>query len=275
MHEEPSLQPTPPDGLHPLVLARIADGGWPSGRMARAALVLESALYKALEARGHRAEEGEILIGGESFSFTIEEPLRRTQVRLRRGDPGYRRGQETWQSRLVPSGRLTVIVSRLTGPLPTRRWTYRPDRPLERQVDRLVRRFEGLPQEIAEERVRREQWDKEWKRKCRRMAARYRWDLEAAERPARLRAMTENWHEARRMHGFLDALEAHLASAPSGALSKWLDWARDYAEALDPFSAENMADLEDHAAILAKPKRGKPDPEEMELRDLGILDDYF
>ena len=93
--------------------------------------------------------------------------------------------------------------------------------------------------------------------------------------PARLRSMTENWHEARRMHGFLDALEAHLASAPSGALSKWLDWARDYAEELDPFSPENMADLEHHAAILAKPKRGKPDPEEQELRDLRILDDYL
>lgn len=230
--------------------------------------------FKALGVDNFRTK-GEILIGEEAFSFTIDEPLQRCQVRLRRGDPGYRRGEETWQSRHVPSGRLTVIVSRLTGPLPTRRWTYRPDRPLERQVDRLVRRFEGLPQEIAEEHVRREQWDKEWKRKCRRMAARYRWDLEAAERPARLRSMTENWHEARRMRGFLDALEAHLASAPSRALSRWLDWARDYAEELDPFRAENMADLEDHAAILAKPKRGKPYPDEMELRDLGILDDYL
>lgn len=275
MHNQPPLQPTPPDGLHPLVLARVADGIWPHSKMAQAALTLESALYKALEARGHRVEAGEVFVGEELLSFAIAEPFRRTQVRLRRGDPGYRRGEDTWRSELVPSGRLTVIVSHSAGSRPMRRWSYRSGRSLENQVDGLVRKFERLVQEIAENRIRYQQLEKETERSYRQMAARYRWDLAAEERPERLRAMTSNWHEAQRLSRFLDALEAHLAQAPSRALSKWLDWARDYVEQLDPFSVDNMADLRDHAKILAKPKRGEPDPYEGELRAIGALDKYL
>lgn len=69
--------------------------------------------------------------------------------------------------------------------------------------------------------------------------------------------------------------DLHLRDHPSEALSKWLAWARQHADALDPFSASNLHDLEAHAAILAKPKRGKMESDEKELRVLGLLDEYL
>ncbi len=273
--QDTSLQPSPPDRLHPLVLGRIAERGWPDEAIDQAMFTLESTLYTALEARGHRVEPRKIVVGEETFSISIHEPLRQTKVRVRRGEPGYQRGEDKWRAEYVPSGKLTLVITRLTGYLRERRWAYHPGRPPGRQVDALVRRFEGLVQELVEKRIRDAENEKKRERSYRRMAKRYRWDLEAEERPTRLRSMAADWQEVQRIRAFLNALEARLAEVPSDALSKWLAWARGYAEELDPFSADKMDDLEDHAAILAKPKRGKPEEDEMELRELGFLDEYL
>ena len=107
------------------------------------------------------------------------------------------------------------------------------------------------------------------------MAARYRWDLAAGERPERLRAMAESWREVKHMRAFLVALDLHLTTHPCEALATWADWARQHVDALDPFSAANLRDLEAHAAILAKPRRGRMEPDEEELRWLGVLDEFL
>jgi hypothetical protein len=164
-----------------------------------------------------------------------------------------------------------LIVNHLNKETSTRRWAYRPGRVLASQLKTLVNRFEALVVDVRQVRARQ----RAYQRSLRRMAARYRWDLAAAERPKRLRAMTENWHEAKRMHAFIEELDLHLRDHPSEALSKWLAWARQHADALDPFSASNLHDLEAHAAILAKPKRGKMESDEKELRVLGLLDEYL
>jgi hypothetical protein len=72
------------------------------------------------------------------------------------------------------------------------------------------------------------------------------------------------------MSAFLDALEARLAKHPSEALAMWLEWAREYVEGFNPLSStRRLGDLTAHAAILATPKVGEPDPDEEEWRQMG------
>lgn len=255
------------EGLHPAVSARIEHGGMPLDVMQRAALRFESKLYFELEAWGHRIEADRIVVDGESFFLAIEEPWEQVSIRWQ-AEPRAPRGSRPDSA---PPGRLVLIVNHLDKETSTRRWTYRPGRVLAPQVKTLVKRFEALVVHIHHARAR----ERAYQRSLRRMAARYRWDLAAAERPKRLRSMTENWHEAKRMHAFIEALNLHLLDHPSEALAKWVDWARQHADDLDPFSALNLHDLEAHAAILAKPKRGKMESDEEELRWLGALDEYL
>src|SRR5690606_31965902 len=110
----------------------------------------------------------------------------------------------------------------------------------------------------------------------RRAAARYRRDLDEAERPERLQALADDWHRAQRLRAFLDALTARLGASPPAALAQWLTWARAHVASIDPLSERGIAELADYAGLFAAPKDGRPIGEEEQYwRDAGWLDEYL
>jgi hypothetical protein len=264
--------------LHPLVLARM-ESREPKTALASRMLAIESALYVALEARGHEARPGLALVNGERFTFWLYEPERRTRVALKPKEWGYRAGEGVTKQVMVPSGQPTLVVQPddCTHGGGERRWAARPGRPIERQVERIVTRLEAITKQMAESRIRSAEYDRELEIAMRRAARRLRREREEKARPGMLRNLTADWQEAARIRAFLDALEARLASHPSReALQSWLQWARSYVQVFDPLSGASLGRLEAHAAILNEPQNEEePDPDEQEWRDMGLLDEYM
>lgn len=270
--------PDAADGLHPLVAAYVQHQGAPDTELAWRMLWIKSALYIALETRGHEARPGGAVVNGEQFSFWLYEAERRTRVPLKPKEWGYRAGEGITKQVMVPSGEPTLVVqpdvSRHGGG--ERRWADRPGRRLENQVERIVTRFEIITRQMAESRLRSEEWERQREIDLRRAAKRLLRDEEEEARPTMLRELADDWYEAARLRAFLDALEARLASHPSpGAMAKWLAWARSHAGTLDPLVGDGLAGLADHAEILDAPIDEERHPNEQEWRYMGLLEDYL
>ena len=73
------------------------------------------------------------------------------------------------------------------------------------------------------------------------------------QRWARLCKVTDNWHEAQRVRGFLSAFTEAVADDKrlAGRAAKWADWAERYVRSLDPLPT----DPEEVLRRLAKPRR--------------------
>lgn len=263
--------------LHPLIAARVEREGAQATELGQRMLRIESDLYFALDARGHVIEAGGTVVDGERIQFWLYEADRQTRVALKPKDWGYRAGTTTWRQVLVPSGRPTLVAN------PSdnagggeRRWTDK-GKLLEAQIERIVDRFETIAKTIKERRARHAQIDLDLENAMRRAARRLSHEREELARPKRLRSVVNDWHEVQRMHAFLDAMEARLATHPSPeALTLWLDWARNYADALDPLSDVRLARLQAEAESIEYDPQdlGEPDPYEGDWREMGMLDEY-
>ncbi|MDP1736022.1 MAG: hypothetical protein Q8L23_01125 [Caulobacter sp.] len=240
-------------------------------------LQIEGGLRAALEARGHEVHAGLAIVDGEQIKFWTYEASRQRRVPITPKDFGYLSSVEQWRHVLVPSGQPTLVAM----PMPhgrERRWTDRPGKSLEAQLDQIVIRFEVMAKDMIEGRAKSEEYHRWLKVRQRKAARRWHKELEREAQPERLRTWVEEWHEAQRMRAFLDALEGRLADRPvPPSLTAWLVCARDYAAELDPLTEEGLEMLQDHAdAVAPGPEDDEePDPYEMDWRHLGMLDEFM
>lgn len=267
--------------LHPLVADAYAQAAaaHPPGGAEQRILRVESALYAALEVRGHAVKRHAATIGGYVIGFEMHEPVYLRSVPLTKQDEGFRRRVRQTKEVRIPSGQL-VLTATCALARTKRRLKDRLDKPLERQIDEIVRRFEAMAAQAAQSERDAIESEAQWQAELRRAAHRLHKRQEREARPERLRSSADDWIAADHIRAFLDVLEKRLSSAGSPTpahLTEWLVWARNHVEALDPLSDEGMARLRRHAeAVAYEPiDDEQPSPEEAEWYSMGFLDDYL
>jgi hypothetical protein len=207
-----------------------------------------SALYDALEKRGHRLEhpKGSVqpvwcVIGGERIEFYIIEYVRPTKVALSRA--------ELKEPLNIADGRTTKTVQKATGQLvllasrkfqyQKRRWSD-SDGPLEKQLGTIILKFEQMAEQAAADRI-------EWKERNRQIEEKIACENEERARRQkeeedweRLREMARDWAEAERLRRFLDVVGTRLQplSDEQGHGRTWLNWARARVAELDPMGTD-------------------------------------
>jgi hypothetical protein len=237
----------------------------------------EAALHAALRARGHEVEAETAIVLGERIDFRFTEMVWKKLVPLtareRRAE-----GNAPGATKLVvtPTGKPILIAKpadRDGGG--ERRWTDKGQL-LENQMDRIVLRFEAIAKQVIDGRARAEESSREFAAAVRRASMRLQRERTIRARPKTLRALAERWEEAARLRAFLDAAEARIVAEPApGALTAWLEWARGYAESVDPLTSAGLEELRaETEALLSLPEDdGEWDEDEQMWRDMGWLDD--
>jgi hypothetical protein len=232
------------------------------------ALRLYDALFKALEARGHRVElvtrDSEtttvVHVDGEKVGIEIQEHVTRTEVPPLKPPTGWYSKRYVWEA----TGRLSLM---LTEPYLNVRgkWSDGSKQHLEQMLNDIVAVLGDAADAIkarreAHERAERDRQAEETKRR------------EAEERAkrerARVRALRQDvclLQQTRAIRDYADAMRAAAAAAmltPEHDLFAWLVWAERYADELDPTKALTVPkDPDPHAEYRTAWSTPSPEPE--------------
>lgn len=211
------------------------------GTMERA-LAIVNALCWSANARGFQPsfddQAGRLVLAG--YSATIEVRLSERLDEKWEKKPGWNGKLENTRSR-VPSGELRLYIG---GSYSERQLTD-GKLPLEKQLNEVFRKAASHIVKQRQQSREREAWNREWEARKKReeQVAERRRQLEA--RKQKLLADAKDWHDARRIREYLDAV---VASQGEGVSDEWMNWARAFANHLDPLfrpsarpdSAENL-----------------------------------
>jgi hypothetical protein len=225
------------DGCADIIVAR--------GSMPRALRLMDS-LFRALEKRGHkvgqRGEDGvRISFLGEEFGCSLREKTRR--IRLTEEE----KPKPRWRFETVPLVRYEwsgVFELKLTGNYyyPILSWQDDGKGRLEDRLNEIVARMI-----VAVQRYRKQREETAREQESRLIAERERKELERARqlgqaRIARLKSMAEQWEEAKWLRSFIaavreEAIHRHGSLEGHDDVVRWLEWAEEYAQSVDPMTA--------------------------------------
>lgn len=170
-----------------------------------------------------------VTVDGQSLRVHLREQLQQVRVSEEYGV----------RTRLVPAGRLELLIDEYAAPLPIGPASAGAIEALEAQVETI---YEGLRTAAEAKRRQEQEWAEERRRseaeeERRQVEAERR--LEEKRRAEDLEHQADRWARSRRIRAYLTAVEewgrrADRPPDPAGELARWLTWARDYAERLDP-----------------------------------------
>ena len=208
-------------------------------------VVIQDALLKAAERRGHRIEQTsgsiaylEMLIAGERIRYGISEQLLRQRVPLSKKElkaaieQGKRR---RWKTIEEKTGLLVIAASGLYRGIGKGTWEDQPGKPMEEQIDSVLRGFEAVAAEAAVQRAEDNAIEAaEEKRREMRAASR----RVEQERWEEMNRMMVAYEKAQRLRRFINRITEHAPMRPDQErrVRKWARWARARADHLDPMS---------------------------------------
>jgi hypothetical protein len=202
------------------------------------ALRIMDALLKTLEARGYSAEVSKdgtaytyILIGAEKVCVRLSEKSigsKRELTTVKKQQPS-----DTASTGLVyrPSGKLTFEIDDYVEGFQNK-WTDKEGKPLEEQLNEILTGLILAGEALRLKSIKREEEQRRWlEQELRR--------LEEEERCYYLDQHCDAWSKSQRLREFLRAREASLIEqrgelVPSSPEAKWLSWAHQYADQIDP-----------------------------------------
>jgi hypothetical protein len=202
------------------------------------ALRIIDALVRAAEQRGYAIENSkqspyptQMVIGEESIRFKLFEKSNRRDRELTAEEKRKPAHEIRDRSIYTPSGVLSFEIDEYTDYW-QRRWTDRPNKPLEEQLNDIMIGFIVTAEAL---RARRLRWEEEARQ---RREAERRYHIEEKRRGT-LNKHVESWHHCRLLREYLQACEQSIATGkdalePSSGGVRWLAWARGYADRLDP-----------------------------------------
>jgi len=246
------LRDAAPDKYGALV---ITGAGGPAFRTSpgvrdRALRILDT-LFKALEARGHRADATESVaqgyhrghsrmkatVNGQDVDVSISERMSQ-RAHMPKAKPTY-----VYEPRYdyVSTGKLVLHVgSRWSSSSYQRTWQDGDRQRLEHLLGQVVLAFELAAAELIQQQQERERREREHAEAVRREAilqARVDYEKILA---ADLTAMADAWAKAKHIREFISAVEERLpADAWTDGTRAWLVWARQHAIAMDPLREPN------------------------------------
>jgi hypothetical protein len=194
---------------------------------------IASVLFRKIEKRGAKIiangeHKFEITLFGQMIEMTFGEKL--TQVRLPLNPEDLKDSwlrDKGYKTELRPSGVLRLRFDNYFNAPIRREWLETEDKPLEGRLREVI---VGLFIAAAAER-KRTQERAEWERQ-RQLEEIRRWEAEERRRKERERVEdllkeADAWAQARRLREYVDASQ-------SDREDRWVKWARDVADAIDP-----------------------------------------
>lgn len=229
----------------------------------RAVRILD-ALLKALEARGFSVTVKDepkrtttLSILDETLEFGLEEIVARQEHVLSSAERK-KKEKSPWstygipQYDFLPTGRFSLKLKNLW--LRGVRMTW-SDGKVQRLEDRLNAFIVGLINAAVrkrEDRLERERREREWEEERRRREEKARLIRQEKERLAGLEKEAENWRKSQSLRAYIDAvresaIREHGEIREGGELDRWLIWATEQADRLDPLtdSPPSILDEED------------------------------
>ncbi len=217
---------------------------------AHRALRIMDAVVKALTGQGHRIGFQEswkrtyVVIDGEEICFILYERLKqvphtKTPEEIKDEKRGYHGFAPAFDQ--LPTGLLTLSID-YPGYLPCKRWGDTVKRKLEDRLDEFVAglKLAAAHARLITEKRREEERLREEARERERLAEELR--AEELEKFEELEEQAGDWHRARVIREYIDAMEAALdAGLPEEELARrreYIAWAREKVAWLDPLVAK-------------------------------------
>jgi hypothetical protein len=238
----------------------------------RRALIIMDALLKALERRGHQVEAGpKAKILDVTVSFGISEHLetKREPCEEHDLDGPYDFGHSRFNSKKVPSGRLTLTINEggsywTNGCRHT--WRDTDKKPLEKRLNQFVAglvemaaRLKQFQEEQRKQEELRRQAELRRQEETRQLAEKRKLYKAEKARFEALLTQAENWRKSKLIRELIEAVRAaHSAGGPidpSSKIAEWLEWAARHADRLDPLQVSPPSILDENLEEEERPQQ--------------------
>jgi len=185
---------------------------------------------------------------GETLEFGLKENLKRIKREL---TPEERK--RTWlygEHDFIPSGRLSLAINEYVGDGNRKTWS---DGKKQRIEDCLNDFIEGLVKAAIEIRARKIRWEeqeRERRERERQRQEKARLKREEAERVQTLINEAANWNKSQQIRAYIEvvrerAIRNNGGIKPESELERWLTWAMQQADRLDPLAESPPSILDD------------------------------
>jgi len=214
------------------------------------ALRIMDAIIKSLQKRGYEVSarsrndrDTSAIVLDEKVCFGIEEGSHRREREL---TPKEKKDRERWPNIYtstpyiyVPSGMLSLRIKAWGCDTLRKQWSDGTKQRLEDRLNDFVVGLLRVSAGLRANRLEREERERRWEEEKRRRDEQERLRREEEEKIQALERTVSNWHKSHQIRSFINAhREATILKQgliePGGELDKWLQWASDYADRLDP-----------------------------------------
>ena len=212
------------------------------------------ALLKGVEVRSYQIEQTDGLffnVNGEKIRFYIIEKVKRTERVRTVAEKERYWGFERWV--FTPTGELTFTIDEVW--IERKNWRDRKNKPLEDQLNDIIVGIISAADVIRARKAEREEQRSRWaEEELRRQQSARRQQIER-DLGTELEAQCKLWMKSRKLKQFLRVCENSLLKqerlSTANNESRWLLWARSYADSIDPFLSEGLNRLIQNHQTLA------------------------
>lgn len=228
----------------------------------RRALLIIDAILKAVIQRGYEVRPGpSIIIMGEAIGFYIEEKVETKQESANENDleGPYVFRRNRFNEKRTPTGHLSLHITNegkysLEGC--RHQWNDTVKHPLEKRLNQIVA---GLIEMASRVKLRKEEDRKKEELKQKEDARSHEEDRQRAERRKQYKSekakvdhlltQLEHWKQSKHLRELIEAVKlAHSAKGPippDSEISRWIIWATQQADRLDPLIVSPPSILDD------------------------------
>lgn len=217
--------------------------------LARAFLIMD-ALIKSLEARGFKVSMSNndkcvtsVSVLDETFEFGLKEFLKQTKHEL---TPAEKKKKEelSWYDFFPkydynPSGKLSLMIKTYAGDGIRKTWTDGKKQRVENCLNAFILGLIMIAVAKKAERIERDRREREWQERENKRVELARLRREEEERVQALEKEASAWNKSQQIRAYLKAvrevaLQKNGEIEPGSELDKWLTWASQQADRLDP-----------------------------------------
>jgi hypothetical protein len=221
----------------------------------RRALLVMDAIVQAVIGMGHKIGIGDkswegtfFTIGSEQVSISMIEKVDRKERELTKEAKDRPYIWNRWE--YMPTGNLTFRIDEYAPGKVQKVWNDGSRQRLDNQLSEIV---QGILKTAEALRLRTIQQEEENRRRAeeqRKQEEIERIKREDEAKKKLLEQQADAWVKSKHMHAFIEACAAELSkigdASPASPAGKWLQWAREHADSLNPLQNVYLSRLKEH-----------------------------